>query len=73
MATPPQTVVEEPPKREETDQDKDNDDLSRTAGNLLTSLQDNQSQKFRESNFLALMRRLRDREVKVEGDGLVEV
>ena len=73
MAPPPQTVVEEPPKREETDQDKDNDDLSRTAGNLLTSLQDNQSQKFRESNFLALMRRLRDREVKVEGDGLVEV
>ena len=73
MAPPPQTVVEEPPKREEADQDKDNDDLSRTAGNLLTSLQDNQSQKFRESNFLALMRRLRDREVKVEGDGLVEV
>jgi len=73
MPLPPQTVVEEPTKREETDRDNDNDDLSRTAGNLLTSLQDNQSQKFRESNFLALMRRLRDREVKVEGDDLVEV
>jgi len=73
MAPPPQTAVEEPLKREEADRDKDSDDLSRTAGDLLTSLQDNQSQKFRESNFLALMRRLRDREVKVEGDGLVEV
>ncbi|CAZ80276.1 unnamed protein product [Tuber melanosporum] len=73
VAPPPQAVVEEPPKQEESNQDKDCDDLSRTAGNLLTSLQNNQSQKFRESNFLALMRRLRDREVKVEGDGLVEI
>ncbi|KAG0639803.1 hypothetical protein HOY80DRAFT_1009353 [Tuber brumale] len=73
VAPLPQAVAEEPPKQGESNQDKDNDDLSRTAGNLLTSLQNNQSQKFRESNFLALMRRLRDREVKVEGDGLVEV
>ncbi|PWW76011.1 hypothetical protein C7212DRAFT_280153 [Tuber magnatum] len=73
IAPLPQTTVEEPPKQSETSQDKDNDDLSRAAGNLLTSLQSNQSQKFRESNFLALMRRLRDREVKVEGDELVEV
>ncbi|KAK1146741.1 hypothetical protein N8T08_002814 [Aspergillus melleus] len=46
----------------------DADELARTAGNLLESVSHDQSQKFRESNFLALMRRIRDREVHVEGD-----
>ncbi|PLB54332.1 peroxin-20 [Aspergillus steynii IBT 23096] len=46
----------------------DADELARTAGHLLESVSHDQSQKFRESNFLALMRRIRDREVHVEGD-----
>ncbi|KAF7595417.1 hypothetical protein BBP40_006037 [Aspergillus hancockii] len=46
----------------------DADELARTAGQLLQSVSHDQSQKFRESNFLALMRRIRDREVHVEGD-----
>ena len=45
--------------------------LARTAGQLLNSVRDDQSQKFQESNFLALMRQLRDREVRVEGDKIV--
>ncbi|KAI9800387.1 MAG: hypothetical protein M1825_004157 [Sarcosagium campestre] len=48
------------------------DELAETAGQLLDSVKDDQSQKFQESNFLALMRRLRDREVKVVGDDIVE-
>lgn len=51
----------------------DADELAKTAGHLLESVSHDQSQKFRESNFLALMRRIRDREVHVEGDEFREV
>ncbi|KAE8146250.1 hypothetical protein BDV25DRAFT_162888 [Aspergillus avenaceus] len=51
----------------------DADDLAKTAGQLLESVSHDQSQKFRESNFLALMRRIRDREVHIEGDEFCEV
>ena len=51
----------------------DADELARTAGQLLDNLKHDQSQKFQESTFLSLMRQLRDREVRVEGDKLVEV
>ncbi|EAW10076.1 protein pex20 [Aspergillus clavatus NRRL 1] len=46
----------------------DADELARTAGQLLDSVSHDQSEKFRQSNFLALMRRIRDREVQIEGD-----
>lgn len=52
---------------------EDPDELSRTAGQLLESLASEQSQKFKESNFLKLMRQLRDKEVEVEGGELVWV
>lgn len=51
----------------------DADELARTAGQLLDSVSHDQSQKFQQSNFLALMRRIRDREVQVEGDEFREV
>ncbi|PYH97558.1 peroxin-20 [Aspergillus ellipticus CBS 707.79] len=51
----------------------DADELARTAGQLLESVKHDQSQKFRESNFLALMRRIRDREVHIDGDEIREV
>lgn len=51
----------------------DHDELAETAGHLLERVQHDQSQKFRESNFLALMRRIRDREVHIEGDEFREV
>ncbi|KAL4899156.1 hypothetical protein BDW74DRAFT_163977 [Aspergillus multicolor] len=44
------------------------DELARTAGHLLNSVSHETNQKFRDSNFLALMRRIRDREVQLEGD-----
>lgn len=52
---------------------RDADELARTAGQLLDSVRNDQSQKFQQSNFLALMRRIRDREVEVEGDEFREV
>ncbi|TAQ83278.1 hypothetical protein B7494_g8399 [Chlorociboria aeruginascens] len=50
----------------------DSDALAQTAGLLLDSVKDNQSSKFQNSQFLELMRQLRDREIAVEGDNLVE-
>ena len=49
------------------------DELARTAGTLLENLQHDHSQKFKQSSFLSLMRQLRDHQVRVEGDQLVEV
>ena len=49
------------------------DELARTAGTLLENVQHDRSQKFQQSSFLSLMRQLRDREVRVEGDKLVDV
>ena len=51
----------------------DADELARTAGTLLENVKHDQSQKFKQSNFLSLMRRLRDREVRVEGEKFVDV
>jgi hypothetical protein len=51
----------------------ESDELAKTAGQLLDSVRHDQSQKFKESNFLALMRQLRDREVTVEGDEFRQV
>jgi hypothetical protein len=55
------------------DQDsRDADELARTAGQLLTSVQHDTSDKFQNSQFLALMRRIRDGEVKVQGEEFKE-
>lgn len=58
---------------EEGNEADDAEELARTAGQLLENVKSDQSQKFQESNFLSLMRQLRDREVRVEGDKLVDV
>lgn len=58
---------EEPPKR------NDDDEMAATAGRLLERVADNTSEKFQNSQFLGLMRRLRDREVRVQEDKIVEV
>lgn len=60
-------------QREPNQRGNDADELARTAGQLLDSVSHEQNQKFKESNFLALMRRIRDREIQVEGDEFREV
>ena len=52
--------------------DRDADELARTAGQLLTSVQHDTSDKFQNSQFLALMRKIRDGEVRVEGEEFKE-
>jgi hypothetical protein len=74
----PETYVEqralshEEEKQEEQRQQHDDDALAATAEELLEKVKHNQSDKFRNSQFLGLMRKLRDREVRVEGDKMVE-
>ncbi len=65
---------EDKPKQKETDPPTtDADELARTAGTLLENVRGDTTQKFQDSTFLSLMRQLRDREVKVEGDKIVTV
>lgn len=52
-------------------EDTDPDALARTAGQLLNSVRHDQSTKFQKSQFLQLMRQVRDREVMVAGDKFV--
>ncbi|KAK9314220.1 hypothetical protein V1524DRAFT_433839 [Lipomyces starkeyi] len=58
--------------KEGIDQQEDDDGLAAIASELLESLKSNQTQKFKDSTFLALMRRLRDKEVVVQGNKMVE-
>lgn len=65
--------VQEKSKTEELPPRNDDDAMAETAGHLLERVADNTSEKFQKSQFLELMRRLRDKEVRVEGDKVVEV
>ncbi|KAL8781878.1 MAG: hypothetical protein Q9194_000071 [Teloschistes cf. exilis] len=58
--------------QEQSSESRDADELAMTAGQLLENVKHDQSTKFQQSNFLLLMRQLRDREVKVEGDKIVD-
>ena len=51
----------------------ESDELSRTAGVLLDTLKDERNTKFQNSAFLGLMRQLRDKEIRIEGDQMVSV
>ena len=67
-------ILDEAQKSEEEGKETDDaEELARTAGQLLENVKGDQSRKFQESNFLSLMRQLRDREVRVEGNKLVDV
>ncbi|KAF2145394.1 uncharacterized protein K452DRAFT_283754 [Aplosporella prunicola CBS 121167] len=66
-------LEEQEAKQEERQQPShDDEELARTAGQLLDSVSHETNKKFQESSFLALMRRLRDYEVRVDGDKMVE-
>ncbi|KAL8961482.1 MAG: hypothetical protein Q9193_001963 [Seirophora villosa] len=60
-------------RHEENSDARAADELAKTAGLLLENVKHDQSTKFQESNFLSLMRQLRDKEAKVEGDHIVSV
>ena len=52
----------------DVDQQAEADALAKIARQLLITLQDEQSDKFQQSKFLDLMRKVRDREMEVRGD-----
>ncbi|KAH6719265.1 hypothetical protein DL95DRAFT_326413 [Leptodontidium sp. 2 PMI_412] len=58
---------------EAREQQDDPNALSKTAGELLHSVQKDQSSKFQNSQFLQLMRLFRDKEATVEGDQVVGI
>jgi hypothetical protein len=68
---PEEPIVQEQKESQQSTRD-DDDALAATAQELLEKVEHNQTDKFRNSQFLGLMRKLRDREVKVEGDKMVE-
>jgi len=59
------------PQKDQQRDESDQDALARTAGQLLTSVRNDRNEKFQNSQFLELMRRVRDREVMVAGDKFV--
>ncbi|EMD61646.1 hypothetical protein COCSADRAFT_39344 [Bipolaris sorokiniana ND90Pr] len=78
MRTPePLQRMPQPPEEEQKQQEQprpnQDDEMAATAGRLLERVADNTSEKFQNSQFLGLMRRLRDREVRVQEDKIVEV
>ena len=66
-------LIHDPRDQKQHETPDDPDALARTAGQLLDSVKDNQSDKFQNSQFLQLMRQLRDHEVTVKGDKIVGV
>lgn len=50
---------------------EDPDELARAAGKVIDAVRHEQNPKFKNSEFLGLMKQLRDREVVVEGDKMI--
>nr|CDI57205.1 related to peroxisomal targeting signal receptor [Melanopsichium pennsylvanicum 4] len=50
----------------------ESDELAKTAGRLVSSVEHDQSAKFKQSSFIDLMRKLRDKQAGIQGDNIVE-
>ena len=68
-AAPAEPSEEEKVKEAER---RDQDDLARTAGQIIDTLDGHPNARFQESSFMRLMRRIHTREVTVKGDNLVD-
>ncbi|CAO1620206.1 unnamed protein product [Sympodiomycopsis kandeliae] len=65
-------VVKEAQKEHPEMTAQEADELAATAGRLVSTVEHDQNDKFKQSNFLNLMRRLRDREAGIQGDDIVD-
>ncbi|KAL1842254.1 hypothetical protein VTJ49DRAFT_5732 [Mycothermus thermophilus] len=66
-------LAEEQDKEREMQQQRANDEaLARAAADIVSSVADNTSDKFKKSHFFELMRRISNREVVVAGDAFVD-
>ncbi|PWN50225.1 TPR-like protein [Violaceomyces palustris] len=72
--TPPTTSAQQVNKTEALDHSDpfEKDELARTAGRLVSTVEHDQSLKFRQSNFLDLMRRIRDKQAGIQGTDIVD-
>lgn len=70
----PTTITEPEPEEAKLSEKEEADQLAQTAGELFDRLQHEREtdDKFRNSSFMALMKKLRDREVVVSGNDMVE-
>lgn len=68
----PAVLPQRGPEAEARRTRKDQEDLVRAATGILSSVSDNQSDKFKNSSFLDLMRRIQNYEIVVSGTDLVD-
>ncbi|KAK0743385.1 hypothetical protein B0T18DRAFT_415107 [Schizothecium vesticola] len=70
---PVEEVAEQQPQEEDAaPRRREDEELARAAISILGSVEKNNSEKFKNSNFFELMRRIGNREVVVEGPNLVD-
>ncbi|KAJ7496110.1 hypothetical protein B0H11DRAFT_2001880 [Mycena galericulata] len=73
LASEPVAQVKAAPQIHDPQQtSREADELARTAGLLLETVRDAQNPKFHKSEFMGLMRGLRDRDIVVEGNDMVQ-
>jgi len=65
-------VAEQQQQEEVAPRRREDEELARAAISILGSVEKNNSEKFKNSNFFELMRRIGNREVVVEGPNLVD-
>lgn len=68
----PMAVDATPVEKADYSDPQERDELARTAGRLVESVEHDSSSKFRQSNFLDLMRKIRDKQAGIQGDNIVE-
>ena len=67
-------ILDDDQKMEEEGKETgDEEELARTAAELLEKVKGEDSRKFRDSNFLSLMRQFRDKDVRIVDNNLVDV
>lgn len=71
-SAPESTGVVKPAEKVDYTDPQERDELARTAGRLVSSVEHDQSAKFRQSSFLDLMRKIRDKQAGIQGDNIVE-
>lgn len=68
----PQVEAERQAEQEAISKRREQEELVRAASDIIDSVKDNQSEKFKKSSFIDLMRRIRAKEVVVEANALVD-
>lgn len=69
----PEAVVDAiPTEKVDYSDPQERDELARTAGRLVSSVEHDQSAKFKQSSFLDLMRKIRDKQAGIQGDNIVD-